>query len=218
MALDTGGARVAGEWIRAAQPDYPCLIDTRHVVAGLYGMSNVPSAVWIDETGCIVRPAENCGSSDAWRFGFDRDTGEMGAGVATDATTRHEIYFAAIRDWTDKGTDSRHVPREDSSGCGTALDTNEARAAVFFRLATHLRERGYAAAARKWFEAAAGLSPRNWRMKRELWTLDDPGNLYAGDFLAEVDALGEEHYYDPPAIDGMPQQATRRSFGLANDT
>jgi hypothetical protein len=218
VAFDTGGAPVVGEWIRAAQPDYPCLIDTRHVVAGLYGMTNVPSAVWIDEAGCIVRAAENCGSSDAWRFGFDRDTGEMGAGVAADATTRHEIYFAAVRDWADKGIGSCHVPREDSAAGGTALGTDEARAVVIFRLATHLRECGHVAAARKWFEHAADLSPRGWRMKRELWTLDDPGNLYAGDFMAEVDALGEEHYYDPPAIDGMPQQATKRAFGLANDT
>ena len=56
---------------------------------------------------------------------------------------------------------------------------------------------------------AAALAPRSWRIKRELWTLDDPQNLFAGDFWDEVDALGDERYYDPPAIDGMPAQATR---------
>ena len=58
VALDSGGARTAGPWIEAARPTYPCLIDERHLVAELYGMVNVPNAVWIDEAGRIVRPAE----------------------------------------------------------------------------------------------------------------------------------------------------------------
>ena len=43
-------------WARQAPPEYPCLIDAGHVVAELYGMYNVPQAVWIDEQGRIVRP------------------------------------------------------------------------------------------------------------------------------------------------------------------
>ena len=58
-------------------------------------------------------------------------------------------------------------------------------------------------------EEAGSLSGRSWRIKRELWTLDDPGNLFAGDFWSEVDALGDRRYYDPPAIEGMPPQAAR---------
>ena len=33
-------------WIEAARPTYPCLIDRDHRVAALYGMVNVPQAVW----------------------------------------------------------------------------------------------------------------------------------------------------------------------------
>ena len=49
VALDAGGAAATAEWIRRAEPTYPCLIDERHLVAELYGMVNVPSAIWIDE-------------------------------------------------------------------------------------------------------------------------------------------------------------------------
>jgi alkyl hydroperoxide reductase subunit AhpC len=49
-------------WIEAAQPTYPTLIDREHRLAELYGIVNVPQAVWIDETGRIVRPAEAAGS------------------------------------------------------------------------------------------------------------------------------------------------------------
>ena len=59
VALETGGAAAARPWVEAARPTYPCLIDERHLVAELYGMVNVNSAVWIDESGRIVRPTES---------------------------------------------------------------------------------------------------------------------------------------------------------------
>ena len=34
------------------------LVDEKHTVATLYGMVNVPTGVWIDERGKIVRPNE----------------------------------------------------------------------------------------------------------------------------------------------------------------
>ncbi|MGI9659670.1 MAG: hypothetical protein ACR2OD_12230 [Gaiellaceae bacterium] len=173
-------------------------------------MTNVPSAVWIDEAGDVVRSTEDCGSSDAWRFTLDRDTHEMPPEAAADAAARHAVYFDAVRDWARRGADSRHVRgAADASVEASVADRDEARAAAFFRLAVHLRESGDRDGARSWMHEAAALSKRSWRIKRELWTLDDPGNLFAGDFWSEVDALGDQRYYDPPAIEGMPPQATR---------
>ena len=211
VALDTGGESVAGEWIRAATPTYPCLIDERHIVADLYAMSNVPSAVWIDERGNVVRSSENCGSSDTWRFTLDRETGEVPAAAIADAATRHEIYFDAVRDWARHGAESAHARNAPTTEAASASPSaaDAARAAACFRLATHLRALGALDGSERWLREAAALSPRSWRIKRELWTLNDPGNFFAGDFWAEVDALGAERYYDPPAIAGMPPQATR---------
>ena len=58
VALDTGGAEAVGPWIEAAKPEHPSLIDAAHSLDGLLGIVNVPNAVWIDEHGMIVRPAE----------------------------------------------------------------------------------------------------------------------------------------------------------------
>ena len=43
IAMDTGGADVARQWIEPARPTHPSLIDTAHVVAELYDWVNVPS-------------------------------------------------------------------------------------------------------------------------------------------------------------------------------
>ena len=58
VALDVGGADAARPYIEAAQPQHPALIDRAHLCDDLLGIVNVPSSVWIDEKGTIVRPAE----------------------------------------------------------------------------------------------------------------------------------------------------------------
>ena len=45
-------------FIEQARPAHPSLIDSAHVTDELFGFVNVPNAVWIDESGTIVRPAE----------------------------------------------------------------------------------------------------------------------------------------------------------------
>jgi len=56
VAEETRGSEQARKWIDQGKATYWCLIDTEHRVADLYGLVNVPQAVWIDETGRIVRP------------------------------------------------------------------------------------------------------------------------------------------------------------------
>ena len=43
-------------WIEAAHPSYPVAIDPAHVTAERYGITNVPSVVWVDEDDNIVKP------------------------------------------------------------------------------------------------------------------------------------------------------------------
>ncbi len=57
VALDVNPEN-ARPWIEAAHPTHPSLIDTTHVTDELFGFVNVPMAVWIDESGMLVRPAE----------------------------------------------------------------------------------------------------------------------------------------------------------------
>jgi hypothetical protein len=66
LAVDRS-AEAARPWIEAARPAHPALIDTRHVVAELYNMVNVPTVVWVDESGRIVRPNDVAFGTDTFR-------------------------------------------------------------------------------------------------------------------------------------------------------
>ena len=57
VALDARGTAVARPWIERAQARYPSLIDASHQLDRL-GVVNVPTGIWIDEAGMIVRPPE----------------------------------------------------------------------------------------------------------------------------------------------------------------
>ena len=43
-------------WIEAGHPTYPVAVDTAHVTAERYGITNVPSVVWVDEDDTVVKP------------------------------------------------------------------------------------------------------------------------------------------------------------------
>jgi hypothetical protein len=58
VGLDSIGIEGCRAFIDAASPQHPSLIDQHHVLADLFGVINIPSSIWIDEQGMIVRPAE----------------------------------------------------------------------------------------------------------------------------------------------------------------
>ena len=54
-AQDSGGEAAAGGIFDAGNVTYTALIDVNHTISSLFNLVNVPSAVWIDEEGRIVR-------------------------------------------------------------------------------------------------------------------------------------------------------------------
>ena len=59
VGMDTLGAAGCAPAIQAANAAHPSLIDTHHQMASLFGVVNIPQAIWINEEGVIVRPAES---------------------------------------------------------------------------------------------------------------------------------------------------------------
>ncbi len=196
MALDTRGAEAAGEWIRAASPTYPCLIDERHVVAELYGMVNVPMAVWIDESGTIVRPAEVAGASEAFRTEFDRAAVAMPERGAAMARQASESYSAALRAWVLEGKYA--LPAGEARSRLRLPTATDALAAAHARLAELLWQAGDGEGARRQYAEASRLVPESWCYRRQGWNLEDEPQLAGPRFWAAVDRLAPGEYYPPP--------------------
>ena len=201
VALDSGGRRTTESWIRAANPTYPCLIDERHVVAELYGMVNVPNAVWIDETGHIVRPAETAGSSDSFRTELDRTTKQMSASGLAERARMRTAYFDAVRDWARNGPASPLALTDDEARRRLPTVTDdELLAAANFRLGQFLHAAGHRDAALPYLAEARRLHPESWSYRRQTWELEEPGKAGSPTFWAAVDALGGKPYYPAPRL------------------
>ena len=191
-------------WIEAAYPTYPTPIDREHRLAELYGIVNVPQAVWIDEAGRIVRPAEPAGAYEGFRK-MNRATREMPEDVARLTAEAKTTYLDAIRDWVRRGPRSPHAldaararehlaaPREDT-----------ARAQALFRLGQLLIRRGEPAEGERWIQEASRLHPESWCIWRQGAGVNEAGLAALPDFWQRVDALGEDRYYARVDMPGMP--------------
>src|SRR5262249_2386597 len=129
-------------WIDAASPTYPVVIDREHRLAELYGVVNVPQAIWIDESGRIVRPAESAGAYEGFRTrnGATREMPEDAARLTAEAKS---TYLDAVRDWVKRGAKSEHAfGAEQARAHMPALTEDTARAQALFRLGQFLIRRG----------------------------------------------------------------------------
>jgi hypothetical protein len=231
VAQDAGGAETTGQWIRptsmeeqypqpildlmgwdaeawrgAGPPQYPCLIDERHEVSRLYGMVNVPTAVWIDEDGQIVRPPEPAGVNEAFKA-VDLATFSMPPDATLAGSSNRNRYLAAVRDWVRRGADSpAALPPDEVRARMGAPEGNVARAAAHFRVAQAAYRRKGLEAARPHFAEAARLRPESWAYQRQARQLSDPaavGELDAGpDFWAALEERGPGGFYPVIELSG----------------
>jgi hypothetical protein len=206
VGLDSAGAEAARPWIEAARPEHPALIDERHLLDALFGIVNVPSGVWIDEDGVIVRPPEPAFSARPdWGEGVGDDASEYQRrtmALEEQVLVEHEKYVAAVRDWARHGPASRYVLAPDevlarSRPRGGA----ESEAAAHFELGAHLQRLGHPEDAVAHFREAHRLHPDNWTYKCQAWSFVSPdlgpSAEYDTDWASEVERTGVEHYYPP---------------------
>jgi hypothetical protein len=197
-------AEAARPWIEAARPSYPCLIDHDHRVAELYNMVNVPQAVWIDETGQVVRPTESAGAYEGFRA-MDRATRKVPDEVAEITSRAKRTYVEAVRDWVLRGPGSAHAFDPERAAAHLTLpDDDVARAHAHFRLGQYLARRGRSASAEAQFAEARRLHPDSWNIWRQTAGVDARGLAAGPEFWARVDSLGSRRYYAPVDMEGMP--------------
>ncbi len=149
IALDRN-AEDPREWIEAARPMHPSLIDTQHVVADLYNMVNVPTIVWIDEQGTIVRPNDVAFTID--------ELSERVMGRKAD------VFLNVVRAWVRGEQQAFDQQKTRSLQDLPTEEMQQARA--HFGLALWLTERGETEAAESHFLRAGELAPHDVTIRR----------------------------------------------------
>ena len=191
-------------WIEAAKPTYPTLIDREHLMAELFGVVNVPQAIWIDEAGRIVRPAEAAGAYEGFRK-MNRATREMPDDVARLTAHARTTYLDAVRDWVRRGAESEHaMPAESARAHLPVLTEDMATAQAMFRLGQFLLRHGEREEGHRWLGEASRRHPESWCIWRQGAGVTDLGLAALPEFWERVDSLGEKRYYLPVDMKGMP--------------
>jgi tetratricopeptide (TPR) repeat protein len=189
VAQDTNGVKDAGKWITDAHPTYTALIDEKHLVSKLYNMVNVPTGVWIDEQGRIVRPNEVAFADDRFKNFTGMDSAP---------------YLNALKDWVTKGNASAYVMSEAKLRDKLAVnDPDIILAAAEFGLGEQLYKSGHLTEAIPHFKEAQRLNPKSWNYKRQAYALSDAKRDYGTTFAEEVQKSGgSKVYYPPPDLPG----------------
>jgi hypothetical protein len=139
----------ARPWIEKAQPTHPSLVDTRHVLAELYNIVNVPTILWIDERGRIVRPNDVAFGTDT----FKHITGLEAA-----------KHLAALRAWV-RG-ESPALTAEAVRRLQSLPTPADQQARAEFGLGQWLWAAGRQEAAERHFLRAGELAPHDFTIRR----------------------------------------------------
>ena len=84
-------------YIERAHPTHPSLIDSEHRLADLYHIINVPTMVWIDEAGRVVRPNDSQFGTDTFVQFHGKHSAPFLAAVRINSARGCRIRSAAAR-------------------------------------------------------------------------------------------------------------------------
>ena len=182
VALDPS-PEAARPWIEAAKPAHPSLIDMRHVVADLYNMINVPTIVWIDARGRIVRPNDVAFGTDTFKHitGLEaaKHLGALEAWVRGEAPPLGEARTRALQ----------VLPTE-----------RDQQARAEFGLGEWLFARGRREAAERHFLRAGELAPHDFTIRRGTMPMRgiDPMGREFREMLGAWTKAGKPYYRPLP--------------------
>jgi len=192
VAMDSRGVDAVRGPIRRAGTGYVSLIDENHLVAELYNMVNVPQAVWIDESGTIVRPTEVSGAAITFNLRKVRNT--------------RRIYLDAIRDWVRNGEQSRFAfSAQEARARLPAFTDDIALAHANFHLGRHLHSHGDKNEAMEFLRRAVELNPDSWNFFRQMKNLQHILGSGGPEFMRRARRWRKEgrDYYPLPDMETM---------------
>ncbi len=163
----------------------PVLYDPAHTLSELYAISNVPTVVWIDSEGKVVRP-------NTPAFGSDMFTEFHGVPSGP--------HHDAIRDWVRTGAVADSAGAAADGTVVAELSDDEIDARLWFRIGAHLHRQGRDEDAVGRFARASALAPMDFTVARAAMPLTgrDPFGEEFMALYAEWDAAGQPYHGADP--------------------
>lgn len=150
-------------------------------MSSAFQFTNVPTGVWIDERGRVVRPGE-----PAWT------TSRTSTFGGKNLVIEGEAYVAAIRDWVAKGERSEFALSDEQFAARVKRRTDkEMEADASFALAVHFHDAKDLASSKKYFERAQALNPDDWNYHRQDWSF---GGEAGAKWMEKFQKLEEPYY------------------------
>jgi len=188
-AQDTAGEAASGKFYDRAKATFTTLNDPRHNVSTLYHMINVPTGVWIDEDGRIVRPPE---------VAYSKEQKVLGQTIGDDR------YIEGLYDWVEKGADSKFVvPVEKLTEQFAVVDPKLQLADTHFKLAVYYHNQGDEEAAAEHWQKAQSLNPESWNYHRQQWSFEPKTAMKH--WFEKYKALKGKPYYAPLELPGSEE-------------
>ena len=177
----------ARPWIEKAAPTYPALIDAQHAVADLYNIVNVPTALWIDERGRIVRPNDVVFGTDTFKHITQLESARP---------------LAAVRAWA-RGETAGFTAAQ-ARALQTLPSAQDQQARAEFGLADWLVRQGRAEAAERHFIRAGELAPHDFTIRRGSMPIRglDPMGPQFREMIQSWAAAGHSYYLPLPDTRG----------------
>jgi hypothetical protein len=180
-AQDTGGEQAAGKVFDNAKVTYTAIIDEDHTISTLFNLVNVPSGVWIDEQGKIMR-------IDEGNYTKEHKLGAIEFGS--------NDYVPALKDWLAKGAESKYVWTAKEVGERIIARTPDAeRAEPAFKLGVYFHRKDNEAKANQWWEESQQLNPDSWNFHRQDWSFTKSEATV--NWMQKVGKLNGKPYYRP---------------------
>jgi hypothetical protein len=170
-------------WIERAAPSHPSLIDTGWVLADLYNIVNVPTVLWIDEDGRIVRPNDVAYATDTYRALTGIDSARC---------------IDAVRAWVRDGVSS--IDRTEAAELQPVPTEDHQLARAEFGLGRWLAAQGRTDAAERHFVRAGELAPHDFTIRRgsmPMRGIDPRGPAFA-EMVGDWMRAGHSYYVPLP--------------------
>ena len=190
--MDVQGALVVKPYVEKAGVTFPVAVDTADVLGRAFGLKAIPVSIFVDEVG-IVRLQGDGPSKELLaqieellreRVTNLRGTAPQLAPAVSTEELESEVV-ASADDWKLRLALARAYADAGRSDDGiahleAAAKLQPGESSVCFVWGLVLLQQGRKDAALNKFKQARDLDPDNWRIRKQIWAIENPDKFYSG--------------------------------------